>query len=203
MNGWSRRLAGALVAAAAGAAVPASAQPAAPRAAVWVASGAFLPADDVYEEAYGQPQWPLIVQGDVRVGGPLWVFAGARRLARDGRTVTEAPTTIDVSYPLELRATSFRFGAAGAVRLARADVVLGVGVERLSGEERWPTADLSSDVDTWGVLVQGSLRIPIWRHVGCLGLIEYSRFTTQQDEHGLVPVDVGGITLGGGVLFRF
>lgn len=201
MGRWSRRLAGGVLAAVA-AATPVSAQSAAPRAAVWVGSGAFLPTDDVYEEAYGQPQWPLIVQGEVRIAGPAGAFAGVRRLARDGETVVEAPTT-GVSFPLEFRATSVRFGVSAGVRLDRVEIAAGIGAEYLSGEERWQTADLSSEVDAWGTLVQGSIRIPVWRHLAGLGLFEYSRLRVDPATAGVTAIDVGGVTLGGGVLFWF
>lgn len=203
MRGWNRGLAGIVLGAAVGVAAPASAQTAAPRAAVWVAAGAFLPTGDVFSDAYGRPQWPLIVQGDVRIAGPVGFFAGVRRLSRDGQTIAEAPVAAEASYPLELRVTDFRFGATAAWGAGRIEVAAGAGAEYLTGEERWPTADLSSDIAAWGVLAQGSVRIPVWRHLACLGLIEYSWLRAQPAEAGLARVDLGGITLGGGVLLRF
>ena len=203
MRSWRRGVVGLLVGAAVCAAAPVAAQPPAPRAAVWVASGAFFPADDVLSEAYGQPQWPLIVQGEVRVAGPVWLFAGVRRLARDGETVAAAPGALDASYPLELRTTSVRVGGSLAGQVGRVQVAGGVGAEYASGEERWPTEGLAFDIAAWGVLVQGSVRLPVWRHLACLGLIEYSFLPADPDDVLLERVDLGGITLGGGVLLTF
>ena len=200
---WNRRLAGVALGVALGAAVPVSAQSSTPRVAVWVGSGAWLPADDVLSEIYGDPQWPLIVQGEVRIAGPVGLFAGVRLLARDGETIVEAPGAASPSFPVEFRTTSVRFGGIASGRVARVEIAAGIGAERLSGEERWPSEDLSFDVTAWGVLAQGSLRVPVWEHLALLGLIEYSWLTTQPDDPALGPVDLGGITFGGGVALRF
>jgi hypothetical protein len=168
-----------------------------------VAAGAFRPSDETFRSLYGSPQWPLIVQVDVPVRGPVSVFAGARRLTREGATLAMPPAVDDERFPIELTVTSFRAGAAATLARHRGRLFAGLGAEYARTSERWPSADLSYGARGWGVVIQGGADIPVWRRFSLRGLIEYAATRAGDDPESGEKVDLGGITLAAGLSFRF
>jgi hypothetical protein len=172
------------------------------RVAVAVASGAFVPSGDAYADLYGSPQWPLVVQVDVPIGSRWGVFGGLRRLARDGTTAPVPPAIVDLAFPIELRLTGLRFGGSATARWPRAELFGAVGAEHVSGDEEWPAAGLRHDIDAWGVVVQAGTRIPVWRRLAMLGMVEFTSPRVAADD-GEGDVSLGGFAVLGGVAVRF
>lgn len=172
-------------------------------AAVSVASGAFRPSNESFRKLYGSPEWPFLVQVDVPVYRHLGVFGGVRWLTRNGVTIDEPSQATSEPFPLELSLTGFRLGGTAAVTVRHAEIVAGVGAEYLRGTERWPTTGLSYDVRAWGVVLQGCVRLPLWRHLSLLGLVEYASLPTDRNPDEGSGVNLGGVTFGGGASIRF
>ena len=169
---------------------------------VAVASGAFVPSEDVFADLYGSPQWPLVVHLDVPIGSIWGVFGGLRRLARDGTSAPVPPAIVDQAFPIELRLTGLRFGGSASARWRRAELFGAVGAEHVSGEEEWPAAGLTHDIDTWGAVVQAGTRIPVWRRLAVLAVMEFTSARVAADD-GEDDVNLGGLAVLGGVAVRF
>lgn len=174
-----------------------------PRLTVSVAAGPFRPAEEAMRDRYGSTHWPWIVQADVRIAGPFSVFAGARHASRDGETLPEPPAGAAERFPIALTSTAVRFGGGAGGRLGIVDVVASVGAERATGTETWPALGQTYDFDSWGVLLQAAIRVPLWWRVAALGLVEFDHVPVEPLVSGASTVDVGGFTLGAGLSLRF
>ena len=172
-------------------------------ATVSVAAGVFRPSDETLRSLYGDHQWPLMIQLEVPVAGPVSAFAGARRLTRDGTTIATSPAVDDGSFPIELTVTSFRVGGAASATRRRARFFVAVGADYVRSSERWPAADLSYDANGWGVVAQAGTDVPVWNRLSIRGLVEFSAVRAGDNPETGEKVALGGLTLAAGVSYRF
>lgn len=172
-------------------------------ATVVLAAAAFRPSNEVFRSLYGAPQWPLSAQVEVPLDGPVFAFAGARRLAREGETLAIPPAVDDTRFPLELSVTSVRAGAGVTRQQRRGRLYAAVGAEYAQATERWPAADLSHDSQGWGVVIQAGAEAPVWGRLAARALVEYAAVHAGDDPETGEKLALGGLALGAGVSFRF
>jgi len=168
-----------------------------------LSAGLFYPQERAFRVLYGTVQIPLGVQLGYELSERIGVLVGYKYLSRSGGTVLIGPGFVQETHPLSFKNSSLRFGATYNVTLAkRSAVFVGGGASYNLFKERWEVVSLSRDGKKFGFFIQTGNVYDLGKRFSILTLLEYTNIPTGKGAKLQEGVNLGGLELALGLLFR-
>ena len=166
---------------------------------VSLAAGSFRASEEVYREIYGAGT-PFAVDVWLKFKGPFGLAVGHGWVGDTGLAVPMDGG--DAEYPVEFRRTSIPVVVFYQLDFKAVDIRLGAGLCAHRYEETWETVDLGFKGNKASPRFFAAVSVALLGRLSLFGSATYDTIPTGAGSPFVNEVDLGGVQILGGILFR-
>ncbi|MFZ2055438.1 MAG: hypothetical protein WAU81_14715 [Candidatus Aminicenantales bacterium] len=164
-----------------------------------LSSGLFFPKEKIYRDIYGQSM-PLVLEFRIGTGRYFGLAAGIEYFSDKGTALNVNQGNAE--YPVRFRMTSYPVSGYFLYPLGKISLYVGTGISFHSYKEEWEDLDLNHEGNTAKPFISGGIEYHIVPRLTARLFLRYESIVTERGSYLPREVNLGGLSLLGGLSFR-
>jgi hypothetical protein len=166
---------------------------------VSLSSGLLFPKEEIYKDVYGQSV-PLALEFRVGLSRNFGLAVGFEYLSDNGRALNVNQG--DIEFPLRFRRISYPVSGYFLIPLGKVSLSIAAGIGFHSYKEEWQDLDLSHEGKRSRPFMSGGIEYRFIPRVAVRLFVRYESIATERSPYLQREVNLGGLSLLGGLSFR-